>query len=127
MYCKRYDCKYNRFLNNVVYKGVVACHYCYDTFKIRGCSIEECDKYEPLDNKQKKAYSKYKSNMGVRPRMSLLNVIEKRYNKSAREIIREMYIDKEMNIKTIAEELGVSVPTVYRWISKFNLTRKRVK
>ena len=45
-------CKYYRSLSNMgVY--LKACHYCYDTGAPRGCPLEECDKREVKNEKDK--------------------------------------------------------------------------
>lgn len=51
--------------------------------------------------------------------------IERQYGKKIEEILRELYVEQEMTIEKIAEELIVSPATAYDWLKKANIrTRK---
>lgn len=48
-------------------------------------------------------------------------LLEKFYKKPVREILRELYIEQNMTMAQVAEELGVSVGWVNSRIRKHNL------
>lgn len=51
MTCK--GCIFNR---NISGGGKTACHYCFDTGKLRNCTPDKCDKKSILKGKEKDAY-----------------------------------------------------------------------
>ena len=48
-------------------------------------------------------------------------LLEKFYGKSVREILYDLYIVKDMNMREVAEELTVSLGWVQNRINKYNL------
>lgn len=48
-------------------------------------------------------------------------LLEKFYNKSVREILYDLYIVQNMNMREVAEELTVSTGWVQNRIKKYNL------
>lgn len=53
--------------------------------------------------------------------------IEKQYNKEIEEILREMYVDKNMTIDQIADELIVSSKTVWTWLKEVGIRTRKMK
>ena len=51
----------------------------------------------------------------------LMKYIELKYGKDLEEILREKYIDQEIPIRMIAEELGVHYHTVNSWLDKVGI------
>lgn len=44
-----------------------------------------------------------------------------------RDILKILYIDKEMSVRGIARELGVSHSVVYKWLVEYGLINKKLK
>lgn len=42
-------CHYNRHFEGGGSKSITACHYLLDTGKMRGCTVEACNRYIPMD------------------------------------------------------------------------------
>ena len=47
-------CRYYKRLGSSGGKTIKACHYCYDTGRVRGCAPERCDKREAEDDRRQK-------------------------------------------------------------------------
>jgi len=58
-------------------------------------------------------------------RFGLEAAIEKAYNKSVKEILRELYTEKGLTQVQIAEQLNVGGSTISKWLKKYKLTAKR--
>lgn len=56
--------------------------------------------------------------------MGLTQVIEAWKSKPIEEILREMYIDKNMTILDISKELHISVGAVHKYLSKFHISKQ---
>lgn len=56
--------------------------------------------------------------------MALKKALEKHYKKSIREILIEMYVDKDMSMNQIAEELCVAKGTVWNWLMEEGIHKK---
>lgn len=48
--------------------------------------------------------------------MSIKDLIEKWENRSIKEILLDKYIEQDLTIPQIADELGVSVGIVHKWL-----------
>lgn len=56
---------------------------------------------------------------------NMMKMLEKMHNKSIEQILGEMYVERNMRLVDIAEELGISFDTTRRWIFDLNLQRNR--
>lgn len=52
--------------------------------------------------------------------------IEREYGKPIDEILREMYVDKEMTMKDIASALDVNLRTVQRWVKECGIKARKM-
>jgi len=55
--------------------------------------------------------------------MSNVQIIEKWKGKSLDKVLVELYIDSNMSIREIAEELGVSVGIVHKWLCDYGINK----
>ena len=53
--------------------------------------------------------------------------LEREYNTSIEELLRSMYVDQNMTIKDIANELILSVGIVFRWMNMANISTRKIK
>lgn len=53
--------------------------------------------------------------------------IESTYGKEIEEILRELYVDKDMTMEEIAEYLHISYPTITHWIQHAGIYHKRIR
>ena len=57
--------------------------------------------------------------------MSLQKVLEQWKNKPLKELLIEMYIDKDMNIRDISKELCISVGVVHKYLKDFGINKEK--
>jgi uncharacterized protein YjcR len=57
--------------------------------------------------------------------MSVKNLIEKIEGRPIKEILHDKYIDKDMTIQEIADELGVSVGIVHKWLKENGINKHK--
>lgn len=58
--------------------------------------------------------------------MSLQTNLERLYGMPLRDILIDLYIKKDMSTTKMAEELQVTVMTVYNWLKKFGITKVKI-
>ena len=46
---------------------------------------------------------------------------------SLEELLRKMYVEREMTIKEIADELNCSSGTIYKWLKMADITTRKMK
>ena len=54
--------------------------------------------------------------------MSLIKVIEAWKQSPLKDILLKLYIDRDLSIQQVADELKVSAGVVYNWLKKYNIT-----
>lgn len=52
--------------------------------------------------------------------------IEKQYNTNIEELLRHLYVDKNMTINQIAKELIISVGITFKWLNLANITTRKI-
>lgn len=57
--------------------------------------------------------------------MSVKNLVEKIEGRSIKEILHDKYIEKDMTIPEIADELGVSVGIVHKWLKDEGINKHK--
>ena len=55
--------------------------------------------------------------------MSLIKVIEAWKQSPLKDILLKLYIDRDLSIQQVADELKVSAGVVYKWLKKYNITK----
>ena len=60
----------------------------------------------------------------MRYNMALKKQIERYYKKTMREVLVEMYVDKDMSMSQMAEELCVAKGTVWNWLMEYGIHKK---
>ena len=55
--------------------------------------------------------------------MSLIKVIEAWKQSPLKDILLKLYIDRDLSIQQVADELKVSAGVVYNWLKKSNITK----
>lgn len=58
--------------------------------------------------------------------MALKNVIEAWKEKPVKELLEELYIEKNYTMPQIAEELHISVGIVCTWLAEYGITKNPV-
>lgn len=53
--------------------------------------------------------------------------VESTHGKRVEELLRELYVDKNMTMEEIATYLNISYPTITHWIQKSGIYHKRIK
>lgn len=51
-----------------------------------------------------------------------MKVVELKFGKTIEELLHEMYVEKYLTTREIAETLGVSTGAAYTWLLKCNLS-----
>lgn len=57
--------------------------------------------------------------------MSLKKLVERAYNKPIDEILRELYVEKNMTQKELAKELTVAQKTIQNWLCEYDIYRPK--
>ena len=57
--------------------------------------------------------------------MSVRDLVERLENKPIRELLTELYLDKDMTISEIAKRLGVSVGIVHKWLKEEGINKQK--
>lgn len=57
--------------------------------------------------------------------MSVRDLIEKIETRSIKEILMDKYIEQDMTIQQIADELGVSVGIVHKWLKEEGINKQK--
>lgn len=57
--------------------------------------------------------------------MGIKELLEKYEKLPLEDILRQKYIDEDMTISQVAEELKVSVGQVHNWLSKYQITKQK--
>lgn len=57
--------------------------------------------------------------------MALIQVIEAWKGKPLEELLKELYLDKDMSMKEIANELCISIGVVHRYLTKFHICKQK--
>ena len=55
--------------------------------------------------------------------MSLIKVIEAWKQSPLKDILLKLYIDRDLSIQQVADELKVSAGVFYNWLKKYNITK----
>lgn len=55
---------------------------------------------------------------------SLIRYVERYHKENINEIVRNLYVDRNMSLLQISEYLDVSIGTVHSWVNTLNLSRK---
>lgn len=52
--------------------------------------------------------------------------IEREYKMPIEDLLREMYVDKEMTMKEISETLDVNLRTIQRWVKECGIKARKM-
>ena len=63
---------------------------------------------------------------GVKNLTSLQRRIEREYGKPIQELLREMYVEKGMTMREIAEVLDVNIRTIQRWSKECGIQARKM-
>ena len=55
--------------------------------------------------------------------MSLIKVIEAWKQSPLKDILLELYIDRDLSMQQVADELKVSAGVVYKWLKKYKIKK----
>lgn len=56
--------------------------------------------------------------------MSLKKIIEQWKGQELKQVLKELYIEKDMSMHEVAEELSVSVGAVHAWLHKYGISKQ---
>lgn len=53
--------------------------------------------------------------------------IEKEYDKPVEEVLRMLYVDLDLGTKGVADALGISYVTAFKWLQLANVVHRRIR